>query len=212
MKTYKIHLIRTGSTATGSRKRYVGQSDIPLCDNGREALQELREAFAYPPVEAVFSSPLSRCVETAGILYPGTQALPLEGLKDMDLGEFEGKTFDDLQGDEAFSAWLQNSFENPPPGGEDAAAFTRRTVIALGEMLRHMMNEGIGSAAAVTHGGVIMTLLAAVGLPRLPLHQWSVANGTGYTLLLSAQMWMRDGAAEVSGIVPGQPARDEREI
>lgn len=208
MITYKIHLIRTGRTWDNPWKRYVGQSDIPLSEKGAEELREMRGRFDYPRAEKVFSSPLRRCLQTAEILYPGIGANLLDGLADMNLGAFEGKTFDELRGDEAFTKWLDNSFENTPPGGEPVGEFTQRVVRTLDRIFRTMLDERIASAAVITHGGVIMTLLAGIGLPKLPLHQWAVKNGTGYTLLMSTQMWMRDRAAEIQTLIPAPRKAD----
>ena len=212
MITYKIHLIRTGKTSTTPGKRYVGQADIPLCDKGTEALADLRREFTYPAAEMVFSSPLCRCAQTAEILYPDTYAEVIDGLKDINLGEFEGKTFEELRENEAFALWLKNSFENTPPGGEEITAFTTRIVDAVREIFIRMMEEKIQNVAVVTHGGVIMTLLAAIGLPKMPLHQWAVDNGCGYTLLFTPQMWMRDGCAEVFCHLPESTMQDDMEV
>jgi len=209
MITYKIHLIRTGSTSANPWKRYVGQSDIPLCEKGRETLKQLREEFTYPSVDVVYSSPLCRCLQTAEILYPGYQPIIIEDLKDMNLGAFEGKTFEELRSEEAFSRWLADSFKNTPPGGEKTEDFTNRVVKAFNGVLRHMMEQKTQSAAIITHGGVIMSLMAAVALPQLPLHQWAANNGCGYTLMTSAQMWMRDRCAEVFSFIPDQSIEDD---
>lgn len=210
IKTYKIHLIRTGKTA-GRSGRYVGQLDAPLCGEGEEALRQMAGELVYPPVEKVFASPLSRCVRTAEILYPGAGIIKLDGLMDMNLGEFEGRTFEELRGDADFARWLENSAENAPPGGEDVLTFTRRIVEAVGDVFSMMMDGKITEAAVVTHGGVIMTLLAAIGFPRMPLNEWATGNGEGYTLFLTPQMWMRDGMAEVFCRQPGKPLEDEDE-
>ena len=66
MKTFKLHLIRHGMTAGNLQGLYIGSgTDIPLCDEGRAQLKELKERFEYPQVDTVFSSPLVRAVETA---------------------------------------------------------------------------------------------------------------------------------------------------
>ena len=71
MKTFKLHLIRHGMTAGNLQGLYIGSgTDIPLCDEGRAQLNELKERFEYPQVDTVFSSPLLRAVETANILFP----------------------------------------------------------------------------------------------------------------------------------------------
>ena len=71
MKTFKLHLIRHGLTSGNLQGLYIGSgTDIPLCDEGRAQLAELKERFEYPQVDTVFSSPLMRAVETANILSP----------------------------------------------------------------------------------------------------------------------------------------------
>ncbi len=202
MLTYKIHLLRTGSTGDGEVKKYVGQTDPPLSAQGTDALERLVREMKYPDASAVFTSPLARCAETAGILYPKVPLESLSGLTDMDLGEFSGKTFDELRDRAAFSKWIQNSYENPPPGGENLPAFLNRITAAFTDIFSRMMNERLTQTAVITHSGVIMTLLAAIGLPRRPVNEWTVENGCGYTLLFTPQMWMQGGGVEVYRAIP----------
>lgn len=203
MIAYKIHLIRTGTTGeNGSPRRFAGQSDIPLSNSGIQALGEIRQSMNYPEVEMVFSSPLSRCVRTADILFPNLYSVKDEGFTDMNLGEFEGKTFDELKSNPAFNGWIGDSANNTPPGGEATTEFTKRVALSAGALFDRMMRQRIRSCAVVTHGGVIMTLLASIGLPKLPIQNWAVDNGFGYTLLLTPQMWMRDRAVEIFAPIP----------
>lgn len=209
MITYKMHFIRTGRTApAGPEIRYVGQRDLPLCEEGMEELRRLGEEGRYPEVEMVFTSPLRRCVQTAYLLYPNRYTVELPGLMDMNLGRFEGETFETLREDPDFAAWLGNAVENPPPGGEDPLAFLERLVRAVREIFHRMMEEKMSSVAVVTHGGAIMSLLAGIGLPKQPMRQWTVPGGAGYTLLFTPQMWMRDGCAEVFAALPEFPEPD----
>ena len=202
MISYKIHLLRSGSADDGPEKRYLGQMDIPLCDAGRKNLRQMAKTLTYPLVGRVYTSPISRCIQTAGVLYPGHQPLVVEGLKDINLGAFEGKTFDQLKNDADFTRWLDNSFENAPPGGEKAADFTQRIVAAFDGIARQMIRDKVTEVAVITHGGVVMALMAAIAFPRLPIHQWAVGNGRGYTLLTNTQMWLRDGCAEAFCTLP----------
>jgi len=204
MISYKIHLLRCGGAAEGPGQLYVGQRDLPLSKSGRAALLELREAGGYPEIDRLYVSPLARCMQTAEILYPGYATHTVEGLMDACLGEFEGKSLEQLRETEEFVGWLQDSRSNPPPGGEKVEDFTARVGAAFDGLVREMMRERVTSAAVITHGGVIMSLMAAVALPRLPLHQWAVAGGCGYTLLTSAQLWMQGGCAEAFALLPRQ--------
>ena len=56
MKTFKLHLIRHGMTAGNLQGLYIGSgTDIPLCDEGRAQLKELKERFEYPQVDTAVS-------------------------------------------------------------------------------------------------------------------------------------------------------------
>ena len=203
MISYKIHLLRCGSAWDGPGQLFVGQKDLPLSQGGRAELARLRELGDYPQVDRLYTSPLARCRQSAEILYPGHDIRPVEDLRDANLGEFEGKTLEQLGDLPDFAAWLQNSQANPPPGGERVEDFTARVSAAFDGLVREMMRERVTGAGVITHGGVIMALMAAIALPRLPLHEWAVAQGRGYTLLTSAQLWMQGGCAEVFALLPG---------
>lgn len=104
MKTFKLHLIRHGMTAGNLQGLYIGSgTDLPLCDEGRAQLAELKERFAYPQVDTVFSSPLLRAVETANILFPGAaHQFTVHDLREAGFGKFEGRPVKDLVHDEDF--------------------------------------------------------------------------------------------------------------
>ena len=91
MKTYQIHLIRHALTQGTIDGKYIGHTDEPLCDEGKAQLKDIMENYGeYPQVDAVFSSPLKRCIETALTIYPDRNPLILDDLREYDFGEFEG--------------------------------------------------------------------------------------------------------------------------
>ena len=54
MKTFKLHLIRHGLTSGNLQGLYIGSgTDIPLCDEGRAQLAELKEQPVEVAVETV---------------------------------------------------------------------------------------------------------------------------------------------------------------
>ena len=108
MKTFKLHLIRHGMTEGNLKGLYIGSgTDIPLCDEGRAQLQELKERFEYPQVDTVFSSPLMRSVETANILFPNaTHQFSVHDLREAGFGVFENRPVKELVKDEDFKKWI----------------------------------------------------------------------------------------------------------
>lgn len=209
MKTYKLHFIRHGITTGNKDGRYVGQKDIPLCEEGIEEINKLLAEYSYPYVEKVYTSPLMRCRQTAELIYPDEQQIVVDELKELDFGDFEGKSYMDLKGEESFNKWLENSLEFAPPHGEKGEDFLNRLIMAVATIFKDMIDSGVTSAAVFTHGGVIMTLFSSIGLPQRTMSQWITQNGCGYTVLLTPQMWMRDNCFEVYDIIPKKIEDDE---
>ena len=71
MKTLKIHLIRHGLTDANILGEYIGsRTDLPISPESLNELKFLRENFEYPQIDAVYSSPMLRCKQTAAVLFP----------------------------------------------------------------------------------------------------------------------------------------------
>lgn len=201
MKTYTIHLIRHGMTEGNRNGQYIGVTDIPISTNGINELERLREAGVYPEVETCYTSPLLRCRQSLEIIYPDAQPILVEDLRECDFGAFEGRTARELAEDPDYKAWTTGKID-APPGGESTAAFTGRVCAGFGQTVRHMMENGITEAAAVVHGGVIMSILSACALPQLPFFQWMSGNGRGYSVRVTPSVYLRSGVVEVTDQIP----------
>ena len=203
MKNYRLHLIRHGMTDANSRGAYAGRrTDVELSPKGIQELIALKEEYEYPPVAAVFCSPMTRCIQTAGVLYPQAELQVVPSLAEIDFGDFDGRTIGELQDREDFRQWIANSSKEVPPGGESIEEFSHRVAVGLSSVLAWVMQNDIQDTAIVTHGGVIRAILASMALPRLAPGQLLVGNGRGYTCFATPQLWMRDHIIEVAGIMP----------
>lgn len=203
MKSYQIHLIRHGTTEGNRKGQYIGATDVPLSEEGKEALRQLAKECDYPGAAVFYTSPLKRCVETCRILYPEVTPVAVPGFAECDFGDWEGKTADDLKDDPGFRQWLESGQQSAPPNGESGKDFTYRVCYTFEKLVEGMMRTGTTQAVIVAHGGVIMTLLSAYGLPRASFYDWIVDNGCGYSLRITPGLWMRDNVAEVYGKIPG---------
>ena len=119
MKAYKIHLIRHAMTEENLDGKYIGQTDVPASEYGLRQIKDIIDEYGgYPEVDAVVSSPLKRCTETAKLIYPDKEPMILNGLIEYDFGEFEGRTADEMKDDDAFKTWLSGEHpETPVPFG-----------------------------------------------------------------------------------------------
>ena len=184
----KLILIRHGVTESNREHRYLGKTDEPLDEEGIRALHKARNAGYYPEVRYVFSSPMKRCIQTAGILYPGNDPVIIPEWEEMDFGFFEGKNYKELQGDVRYQEWIDSNGTLPFPGGESREAFLRRCDIGfrrMTEMLFHLTEKdpcGEKTVAAIVHGGTIMSLLSKYSGGNY--FDYQVSNGEGYRCLL----------------------------
>jgi broad specificity phosphatase PhoE len=95
--------------------------------------ERLALRLAGEPLSAVYTSDLSRAFETAQVIvsrHAGVAVLPLRELREIDMGEWEGKTFDEIRDTAPCAAvkWLEDTVNNPIPGGESYAQLRDRVV------------------------------------------------------------------------------------
>ena len=90
MKNYRIYMIRHGITQGNLDGRYIGTTDLPLCEEGEEAISSLKALDIYPRVQKVYSSPLKRCLQTADIIYPDRLLKRIDNISECDFGDYEG--------------------------------------------------------------------------------------------------------------------------
>lgn len=205
MQSYVIHFIRHGAVGETQKGRYIGVTDVHLSEKGRNELIGLRDSERYPYPERIYSSPLSRCIETCELIWPGMEVERIPAFSECDFGEWEGKTAVELAGDPRFGEWLHNSDKTPPPGGESGKVFASRVARGFERLVNTVSAEGITESAVVTHGGVIMTILAMYGLPQAPSYQWRMDNGYGFSVRVNPFLWMRDKVVEVFDTCPAAP-------
>ncbi len=201
MKTYKIHLIRHGLTDANSEGRYIGlKTDLPLTPQSVKELKILSENNDYPVVDAVYTSPLLRCKQTASIIYPGFEAKEIDELSEYDFGEFEGKTAAELEVNESYLEWTSGKIP-APPSGESNTDFIKRQALGINRIVRDMMENGTSESAVIMHGGAIMMLLSSCAVPRKRSVEWTCEPGRGYSLLITPSIYHSSGIVEVYDII-----------
>lgn len=178
-----IYLIRHGETFGNQKKRYIGTTDEPLCHPGRCFLAQIREKHIYPIPDLLYCSPMLRCRETAEILFPGVEQQLIADLRECDFGEFENQNYQELAGNEAYQRWIDSNGRLPFPGGESREAFQERSLNAFYRLEKEWEQLDVEKTIAiVAHGGTLMSILEAVGIPTGSYYDFQVGNGEGYRL------------------------------
>ena len=158
----EIVFIRHGRTPANKENRYLGKTDESLSLEGIEALRQEKAEKIYPEIDYLFASPMKRCIETADILYPGKVPILVPQWKEMDFGLFEGKNYQELNGDKQYQAWIDSGGTLPFPQGESRPCFLQRCSQGMYESVdryRELFTGGV-KIGCVVHGGTIMALLS----------------------------------------------------
>jgi alpha-ribazole phosphatase len=157
----ELVVVRHGVTAWNLERRYQGQRDIPLLfASARPGLERLRGALEPERFDAVHCSDLLRCRETLAFVRPDllTRVSYDARLRELDFGAYEGRTWETLQEDPGYRAWVDSAGELAPPGGESSAQLWARLSAWLGEVFARAQTEGHQRVLAVSHGGAIREL------------------------------------------------------
>ena len=177
-----IYLLRHGLTQYNAEKRYQGQRDIPLSDAGRALL---RKADIEP--KTVYITPLCRTRQTAEILFPHAKLVPVDGLKEMCFGSFEGRNFIEMEKDPEYQAWVQANCESSCPDGERKADFCDRICRTFAALVDKSLAEGKDRLVILAHGGTQMAAMERYAIPRRDYYAWCGPNAGGY--VLDARDW-----------------------
>lgn len=185
-----IYLLRHGLTLGNLQKRYQGQRDVPLCPEGTA---QLCRADFCPA--AVYITPLQRTRQTAEILFPQAELVPVQALQEMDFGVFEGRNFSEMADDPQYRAWVETGCESRCPGGESRAEFCGRICTAFAALVDAALAAGAPQLVIVAHGGTQMAALERFAVPHKTYYDWCAPPAGGY--VLDAAQWAQQKTLRV---------------
>lgn len=149
----RILLVRHAETDVMLQKLCGRTPGIPLNEAGRASAARLGTALIHENLEAVYSSPMERAVETAS--YVG-QPIARPAFNEIDFGEWTGKTFTELQSDAVWKEYNLKRSSVTPPAGESPSGVLDRAWREMQELALYHRNATV---AIVTHADVIRSLL-----------------------------------------------------
>jgi len=177
--TTRILLIRHGQTTWNREARFRGQADVPLDETGvRQAQATAAYVAARWPLQAVYTSPLSRARDTATAIAAAQGLTPqhLAGLLDIHFGDWQGMALSDIQQryPDMMRVWAETPHRMHFPNGESLNDVRQRATAALQATIAAHPQA---TAALVAHTVVNQVLLCAV-LDLGNDHFWAMAQET----------------------------------
>ncbi|WP_328364464.1 histidine phosphatase family protein [Streptomyces sp. NBC_00445] len=203
--TTTLLLVRHGQTVWHAENRYAGVSDIALTDTGRAQAEALGRWAAVHPVDAIWTSPLSRAVATAD---PACRALGLTphrepGLRECDFGVLEGRTLAEFAAEDraAAEAFRTDPVANPFPRAEDPSAAAERGAAALRRIAAAHPGERV---LVVAHNTLLRLVLCT--LLSIPAGEYRRVFPRLRNAAISELLVKADGSAALLSLnVPCEP-------
>jgi probable phosphomutase (TIGR03848 family) len=148
---------------------------VGLSAEGRVQAALLVERLAGESIAALYTSPLERTRETAAAIAARLPLQPvvLDGVVEVDYGDWSGTSFEDLANDPRWSAWNASKSTLRPPGGESLIEVQCRAIGALEQVCAAHPDAAV---AVISHGDVIKAALAHyLGLPLEGIARFEVS-------------------------------------
>lgn len=159
----RLFLVRHGATNATQENRFSGASGAELSEEGRWQVAQLGERLAQQQLAAIYSSPLSRALDTARIIAGHCSLKPVirEGLREIDHGHWEGRTREEVERQFAqeYAAWEEDPFTYAPPGAESGVAVLARAL----PVIRDIVTSHTGkSVLVVSHKATLRLILSSL--------------------------------------------------
>jgi broad specificity phosphatase PhoE len=162
-KTTRLLLVRHGATPLTAEDRFSGAIGVDLSDEGRAQVARLADRLRGDAFAAVYTSPLSRTVETATILAT-PHGLPLthrDGLREISHGRWEGLTRREVEEryPDEYAAWESDPYTFAPVDGESGLAVLARALPVIREIV--VAHEG-QRVLVVSHKATLRLILSSL--------------------------------------------------
>ena len=163
--TTRLYLVRHGATPLTAEDRFSGADAerIHLSDAGRVQVDRLARRLMDDKIQAIYSSPLDRTLETANIIARphGLEPIQRDGLREISHGHWEGRTRQEVEErfPEEYAAWEADPFTFAPEGGESGISVLARALPVIRELVVKHVDRNI---LVVSHKATLRLILSSL--------------------------------------------------
>lgn len=186
-----ILLVRHGQNEWVKKKRLAGWiPNVHLNDEGKKQANNVAERLAHLPVKALYSSPVTRCMETAE--YVGRalklEVQELEAVGEVRYGQWEGAEIETLSEEKSWYAVQHFPSRFRFPQGEALRDVQARAVAALEELSGKYEKDDM--LVVVSHADLIKLLLAHYLGVHIDLFQRIIVSPASVSILALMENYM----------------------
>lgn len=174
-----LYLFRHAEAMGNQRHTFQGSSDCDISDRGKQQLEYLAEYCKALPLQALYSSPLLRARKTAEAVnrYHGLPIILRNDLREIDCGDWEGKSWSELEEDPEYRIWCGHLPDFCAPNGDSMREVYDRIVHEINGIVEEQKGKTIG---IVSHGCALKNYLcyaSGIGFERLMEIPWLQNTG-----------------------------------
>jgi len=174
----EIILVRHGETEFNVGELFRGRIAIDLNETGKKEAELLGDYLSELKIEAIYSGPLKRAVNTAQAIarHHNLEVQTTEGLNDLDFGQWQGLSHQEAKEKykEVYADWLNRPERVRLPGGETLGEVRQRAIKVVDEVTAKYK----GTVVLVSHRVVNKVLICAL-LGLDDSHFWNIRLDTG---------------------------------
>jgi broad specificity phosphatase PhoE len=158
----RLILVRHGETEWNREYRVQGLRDIPLNDFGRVQAEAIATTLKDEAVEAIYTSPLQRALETANSInqFHQVEIIILDGLKELNVGELDGLYSPEMKSKypDFYQSWKADAASARMPGGESLPELQDRVWASI----QSILDKSGKLVIVVSHFFSLLSLLCKV--------------------------------------------------
>jgi probable phosphoglycerate mutase len=161
--TTRLYLVRHGATPLSAEDRFSGAANVFLSDKGRLQAERLSHRLADDNINAIYTSPLDRTMETASIIakHHGITPIPRDGLREISHGHWEGLSRKEVAESfpEEYAAWESDPFTFAPEDGESGISVLARALPVIREVVVNHKDENV---LVVSHKATLRLIISSL--------------------------------------------------
>jgi broad specificity phosphatase PhoE len=160
----RLYLVRHGATNLTAEDRFSGAEGADLSDEGRVQAERLGERLSLEQVGAIYTSPLSRTMDTARAIASPCKVTDLQkrdGLREIGHGHWEGLSRKEVEQrfPDEYASWNEDPFTFAPAGGESGVEVLARALPVIREIVTTHTGKRV---VVVSHKATIRLLLCSL--------------------------------------------------
>jgi 2,3-bisphosphoglycerate-dependent phosphoglycerate mutase len=180
----KLILLRHGQSQWNLENRFTGSVDVSLSDSGLDEAVRAAELLKLIPIDMVYTSTMTRAIETADIIITGNRMsdVPVErdkALNERSYGDLQGMNKEEaakLFGAEQVKLW-RRSYDVRPPHGESLSDTANRTIPYMVQEIMPLVKSG-KNVLVVAHGNSLRSIFMFLdGLSREQVLELNIHTG-----------------------------------